>query len=82
MINTLDYLRSMSHDTGQARRCLGKALAALWCCYGSENDELLSIVADYIMEANANYLYWTEWRLVRLIDQESGRESRRRERRS
>ena len=55
-----------SHDVSQAREALGKALCVLAAHASTDYSKLLQVVQDYIMEANAKWLYSAENRLDEL----------------
>ncbi len=69
MRNELDLLNEIcgaSHDVSQTREALEKALCVLAAHASTDYSKLLTVVQDYIMEANAKWLYSAERQLDRL----------------
>lgn len=60
----------IDHDLGCARLCLEKALTALSAV--GENPNFIGITSDYILEANAKYLYMIEKAVSGLLNPQEG----------
>ena len=67
-----DEIYSALHDLELARQSLEKALCALAHCNGWGKDQMVNIAVDYLMEANARFLYQVEKRLM-LLEHEARR---------
>lgn len=62
----LNEICGASHDVTQAREALEKALCVLAAHASTDYSKLLMVVQDYIMEANAKWLYSAERQLDQL----------------
>lgn len=68
----LEEIFCVDHDIAQAREALEKALCALAAHANTDYSKLLEIVRDYVMEANAKWLYSAENQLDKLITKNEG----------
>lgn len=62
----LNEICGASHDVSHAREALEKALCVLAAHASTDYSKLLMVVQDYIMEANAKWLYSAERQLDQL----------------
>ena len=69
-----DKIYLVSHDVAQAREDLDKALCALVAYSNTGYTKLLEIVQDYIMRADAKWLYSTENCLDELMKEDTTHE--------
>ena len=67
----IDEIYGALHNLGLARNSLEKALATLVYCPGWGSEKLLEIVQDYVMQADANFLYRVGLALQRYIEEEN-----------
>ena len=62
-----EEIYSALHDLGLARQSLDKALCAVIHCEGWGKDQMINIAVDYLIQANARYLYQVDKILLRSI---------------
>ena len=68
----LNEICGASHDVSQARESLEKALCVLAAHISTDYSKLLTVVQDYITEANAKWLYSAERQLDQLRAETKG----------